>query len=99
MLFLRGLNLLNLILAKVSNNYIQVINPYQTENQRVIFDKYFKQDFLEKLDEIANRGLISGGACLEIKKNHFRSSNIWQKFTIISLGVCLDNMENKRKGL
>lgn len=96
-LILRGINLLNLILARLSNNRVQVVNPYQTENQRIVFDRYFKQDFLRELEEVMKHGLISEECYLELKKDNFRSNNVGLKFSIIGLGKCINDIKNSEK--
>lgn len=84
------LSYLNIILALLSNNKVQVVNPYHTENQRIIFERYFKDEFLQSLERLAELGVVNAETYSELKKNKLRGSDIGLKFTIIGLRKCIE---------
>lgn len=86
---MRGINLLNVILAKCTGSRVQIINPYLTENQTVVLNRYLYSDYLEALEYLGDKKVIEEGLRQTIENKEFRTKNTGLKYILIGLQKAL----------
>lgn len=82
---MRITNLVNVTLAKFTGSRVQIINPYLTENQTVVLNRYLYSDYLETLKYLKDKKLIEEGLRQTIENKEFRTKNTGLKYTLIGL--------------
>lgn len=82
---MRATNLVNVILAKCTGSRVQIINPYLTENQTVILNRYLYSEYLKALEYLVDKEVIDKELQRNIKTKEFRTKNTSLKYTIIGL--------------
>lgn len=90
-LLMRSVNLMNSGLKLLSNGYLQIPNPYITENYLSVFDRSFSKE-----KEKANRILVE---TLDLKmernpltRNNIRTEDATLGFDMLSLATLIDQM-------
>lgn len=89
---MRGTNAFNAMMAKLTDYRIQVINPYQTENQNQVLNQSLYEEFLEGLSYLREQGLVNDKMVALLNKKDYRSKNIGMKFNMIGLWKCVERL-------
>ncbi|MEL7596955.1 MAG: hypothetical protein AAGU01_01995, partial [Clostridiaceae bacterium] len=91
----RLINLINYILAKVLKVNLQIINPYLTENQEIIFNRSFKLFNKKACEYFYSRGIINGILKEQLLKIEYKCNIISAKYTLVSLWSILTRKEEE----
>ncbi len=86
---MRGLNLVNTILARYSNSRVQLTNKYLTENQNIVLNRYLYPSYVKALDLLKDKQIIDKMDYERLKSKEYRSGNTSLKYTIIGVSQCL----------
>ncbi len=90
---MRFLNLVNVLLACVSGDRLQVINPYQTENQTIVLNSALWSRYQEALAMLADGGYLEKSDAVRLSKKERRGGNTSVKYAVIGLAECIKNMK------
>lgn len=95
----RAINLANVVLAKCFNYRIQLMNPYWTENQNMVLNRYLYGDYIKALDYFDINKILSKGTVEKLRNKEYRSKTTGLKYTIISVWKTIDYLQNKDRGV
>lgn len=82
---MRIINFVNVVLAKCSGSRVQIINPYLTENQTVVLNRYLYSNYLEALRYLEDKKIIKEELRKRIENKEYRTKNTGLKYTLIGL--------------
>lgn len=92
---MRGINFLNVIMARLTNYRIQFINPYLTENQNEVLNKTLYGEFQKALNYLKEFGLISGMLYDILRNKDYRAKNTSIKYNLIGISECVKRIVDK----
>lgn len=90
---MRFLNLINVCLAQVTGDRIQVVNPYLTEHHNIVLNTVLWKTYLHSLRALNAGGYLSEEDVVELSKKERRGKNVQLKFAIISVACCIEKAD------
>lgn len=91
---MRFLNLVNVLLACISGDRLQVLNPYQTESQAIVLNSVLWSRYQEALTMLTDGGYLEKSDAVRLSKKERRGGNTSVKYAVIGLAECIKNMNS-----
>lgn len=84
-------NKINVLLRILTKGHIEILNPYQTEEQSRLIYKYFQKMINLELDSFLKKDLIDLKTYKHYKKLPLKSLGVIERFRILSLGKIINH--------